>query len=87
VVELARKADFDVQARALSVAELRGADEIFLTSTGGGVIAVSALDGAPLGGRRAGEFGPVTAQLQAAYWALHEDPKYTEPVRFPGAER
>lgn len=82
VIELARAAGFDVQARALPVAELRDANEIFLSSTGGGVIAVSALDGVPIGGRPAGRFGPVTAALQSAYWALHEDPRFVEPVRY-----
>ena len=38
-------------------------------------------DGVPIGGRAPGSFGPVTAQLQAAYWALHDDPRYMEPVR------
>ena len=66
----------------LPVAALRRASEVFLSSTGGGAIGVSALDGVPIGGRAAGDFGPVTRQLQAAYWALHDDPRYTEPVRY-----
>jgi branched-chain amino acid aminotransferase len=41
---------------------------------------VSHLDGKAIGGRAPGEFGPVTARLQAAYWALHDDPRLTEPV-------
>ncbi len=83
VIELAQRAGFDVHQGALSVEQLRHADEIFLSSTGGGVIAVSALDGVPIGGRPTGEFAPVTAQLQAAYWALHDDPRYVEAVRYP----
>ncbi|MCL4745484.1 MAG: hypothetical protein KJZ83_08720 [Burkholderiaceae bacterium] len=35
-----------------------------------------------IGGREAGSFGPVTASLQAAYWKLHEDARYVEPVRY-----
>jgi branched-chain amino acid aminotransferase len=81
-IELARDKGYDLQVRALPVSELRGADEIFLTSTGGGVIAISQLNGVPIGHRPAGEFGPVTAQLQAAYWALHDDPRYVEPVQY-----
>ena len=84
-IELAAAANLVVEQRLLSVDELRRADEIFLSSTGGGVIPVSRLDGVPVGGRRAGEFGPVSAQLQAAYWALHDDPRYAEPVRGPAA--
>lgn len=81
VLDLAAQAGYDVQVRALPVDELKRADEIFLSSTGGGVIAVSHLDGVALGGRAAGDFGPVTARPQAAYWALHEDPRFVEPVR------
>jgi len=55
---------------------------VFLSSTGGGAIGVSQIDGVPIGGRAAGEFGPVTRRLQAAYWALHGDPRYAEPVRY-----
>ena len=80
-VELAGAAGWRVEHRLLAVDELRRADEVFLTSTGGGVIPVSHLDGVPVAGRRPGEFGPVSAQLQAAYWALHDDPRCVEPVR------
>jgi branched-chain amino acid aminotransferase len=83
-IELARAAGMTVELRALPLAELRRADEIFLTSTGGGVIAIHQLDGVAVGGRAAGQFGPVTERLQAAYWALHEDPRYVEPVRLQG---
>jgi branched-chain amino acid aminotransferase len=82
MIELARRDGFDVQVRELDVDELRRADEVFLSSTGGGAIAVAQLDGVPIGGRAAGEFGPVTRRMQDAYWALHEDPRYTESVRY-----
>jgi branched-chain amino acid aminotransferase len=81
VIELARAAGLAVELRALPVEELRRADETFLSSTGGGVIPIATLDGALVGGRPRGRFGPVSEQLQAAYWALHEDPRYGEPVR------
>jgi branched-chain amino acid aminotransferase len=80
VIELARAAGLDVELRALPVDELRRADEIFLSSTGGGVIPIATLDGALVGGRPRGVFGPVSEQLQAAYWALHDDPRYAEAV-------
>ena len=82
VIELARAAGFVVEVGALAVDALRRADEIFLSSTGGGVIPVSHLDGVAVGERAAGDFGPVSAQLQAAYWTLHEDPRFTEAVRY-----
>jgi len=82
VIEMARAAAIEVRTEPLPVATLRAADEVFLSSTGGGVIGVSQLDGVAVAGRAAGDFGPVTRQLQAAYWALHEDDRYVEAVRY-----
>jgi branched-chain amino acid aminotransferase len=82
MIELARAAGIPVRAAPLPVAALRRASEVFLSSTGGGAIGVSQIDGVPIGERAAGEFGPVTRRLQAAYWALHDDPRYAEPVRY-----
>jgi len=80
MIELAVREGFEMQVRDLGVDELRHADEIFLSSTGGGAVAVSQLDGRAIGGRAAGQFGAVTARLQAAYWALHDEPRFTEMV-------
>ena len=82
MIELARAAGIPMRVAPLPVAALRRAGEVFLSSTGGGAIGVSQIDGVPIGGREAGDFGPVTRQLQAAYWALHDDPRYAEPVRY-----
>jgi branched-chain amino acid aminotransferase len=82
MIELARREGLDMQVRALPVDELRRADEAFLSSTGGGAIAVSALDGVAIGGRAPGDIGPVTRRMQAAYWALHEDERFTQPVHY-----
>jgi branched-chain amino acid aminotransferase len=82
VLELARAAGLAVEVRPLPVAELRRASEVFLSSTGGGVIPIARVDGEPVGGRAAGQFGPVSERLQAAYWALHEDPRYVDAVRY-----
>jgi branched-chain amino acid aminotransferase len=82
VIELARAAGLDLQQRAVTTAELRRADEVFLSSTGGGVIPIASVDGVPVGGRAKGVFGPISEQLQRAYWALHEDPRYVEAVRY-----
>ncbi|HWH82244.1 MAG TPA: aminotransferase class IV [Burkholderiaceae bacterium] len=81
LLELAQAQGRPLRVGALPVAELRRASEVFLSSTGGGAIGVSFVDGVPVAGRAAGEFGPVTRALQAGYWALHDDPRHAEPVR------
>lgn len=85
VIELAHAAGLDVQVRRLPVEELRRADEVFLSSTAGGVIPIASIDGVPVGGRARGSFGPVSERLQAAYWALHDDPRHADPVDYAAA--
>jgi len=82
VIELARAQGLDVREAALPAEALRRADEVFLSSTGGGVIGISRVDGVAVAGRAAGEFGSVTRQLQQAYWGLHEDPRHVETVDY-----
>lgn len=79
VMELAEEAGRPVRCARLPAAELARAEEIFLTSTAGGVMPVARLDGRPVG---AGVPGPVSLDLQARYWAAHEDPRYATPVRY-----
>src|SRR5262249_4712417 len=69
VLELCAELGLPVEARRLPEAELREADEIFLSSTAGGVIPVTRPDGRLLG---QGAPGPVTMRLRQAYWAKHD---------------
>jgi branched-chain amino acid aminotransferase len=69
VMELGRTIGLDVQERSLGRADLFAADEVFLTGSGAGVIAVRALDGRTLG---SGQRGAVTAQLTTLLRELAE---------------
>jgi branched-chain amino acid aminotransferase len=82
MIEMAQQRGIPLRIGPLPVADLRRASEVFLSSTGGGAVGVSQVDGVPVGGRAAGDFGPVTRQLQAGYWALHDDPRYVESVAY-----
>jgi branched-chain amino acid aminotransferase len=79
VLELA--ADLGVPARlgTLAASDLQRADEVFLTSTAGGVMPVATVDGRPVG---SGGPGPRTMQLRNAYWDAHRDPRYATPVSY-----
>lgn len=60
-LDAARAAGMRVEERDVSVSELRGADELFLTSTLKEVVPVRTLDGAPM---RAPAPGPVTTRMR-----------------------
>lgn len=58
---------------------LRRCDEIFLTTTAGGVMPVTILDGKPVG---AGVPGAITLMLRDRYWAAHEGGEWTTAVEY-----
>lgn len=83
IMELARRRGVPVVANHLSVERFRKADELFATSTAGGVMPITTLDGAPVG---AGGLGPITEKLRDDYWQAHDDPRYITPVEYESAD-
>ncbi len=83
VLELSAGLNIKGRLARMGADDLRGADEVFLTSTAGGIMPVRSIDGRPVGD---GHPGPVTARLKDMYWRLHDDPAYTTPVRYELAE-
>jgi branched-chain amino acid aminotransferase len=68
LLEIARAHGIAYQEKALTVAELVSADEVFISSSIREVVPVVRIDGTPVGG---GQPGPVARRLLAAYrqWA------------------
>jgi branched-chain amino acid aminotransferase len=79
VIELCDKLAIPCEVRTVPLEELRNADEIFISSTAGGVMGVTRLDSRILGNDRP---GPLTAQLHAAYWQFRRDGWHTEAVDY-----
>ncbi len=79
VAELASEHDIPLETRKVSAEEVKKADEVFVTSTAGGIMPVTRVDGRPVG---SGEPGPLTIRLRDAYWELHEDPRFATPVQY-----
>ncbi|RTL62519.1 MAG: branched-chain amino acid transferase [Hyphomicrobiales bacterium] len=77
VIELAEDLQMPVEVRALPAQELARADEIFLTSTAGGIMPVTRLDGAAVG---AGTPGRATMALHDLYWRRHDEGWKSTPV-------
>ncbi len=77
--ELAAAYGYEVMRRCLPADEARTADEVFITSTAGGIMPVTKIDGRAVG---SGTPGPVTEELQQGYWMLHEDPRYTFKIDY-----
>ena len=78
-IELCAELQMPVDIGTLSAEALRGADEVFLTSTAGGIMPVTCIDGEAIGD---GKPGPATGRLTELYWARHDDPAWTTPVDY-----
>lgn len=83
VLELLDSEGLKVSRQLLSAATARAADEVFITSTAGGVMPVTRIDGQAVGEGRPGE---LTNKLNQAYWALHDNPDYITPVDYGEVE-
>lgn len=59
--------------------ELRDADEIFTSTTAGGVMPASRIDGTILTNDRP---GPISARLKETYWAWHREGRDATPVEY-----
>ena len=79
IFELAAGEEITLQARKVPAGEVREADEVFITSTAGGIIPVTAVDGRRVGD---GAPGPLTRRVRDAYWELHRDPRFATPVDY-----
>ena len=53
---------------------------MFVTSTAGGVMPVTKLDGLPVG---SGAIGPLTKRITEIYWQMHDDGRYRDVISYP----
>lgn len=79
VIEMAQALGLPQEVRDLPAAQLRAAREVFLSTSGGGVLPVTRVDGRPVGD---GTVGPVVRQLVQTYWDWHRDPRLSRPVNY-----
>jgi branched-chain amino acid aminotransferase len=79
VLDIAAELGIQSCVGAVSLSTLYEADEIFLTSTAGGVMPVAELDGRPVGD---GAVGKLTKRIREIYWDWHEDPRFTRSVDY-----
>ena len=79
VFKLAAETNLEVRKQPLPPASLRSADEVFITTTGGGVIAITKVDGDAIG---SGQPGPVTRRLDGLYWSKRRAGWLTTPINY-----
>ena len=90
VFDLCRDISLAVDAEDVPIERVRRGDEVFITSTAGGIMPVTKIYGVPLGD---GKPGPLTKQLHDLYWSrkaagwLGTAIDYDEPMRGVAASK
>jgi branched-chain amino acid aminotransferase len=72
-----------MNSESLIAYDLYAADEVFLTSTAGGIMPLVEIDGRPIGD---GKPGPVSERVHGLYWVLRASRRDGTPI-FPGSAR
>mgnify|MGYP001320998876 FL=1 len=79
VLEMAEHLGINTSVRPLTVDELLEADEVFLSSSGGGVIPIIRVNETIFGN---GASGPISVQLNETYWTWTTLEKYRDPIDY-----
>ena len=79
VLEMADYLGINTSVRSLSVEELLDADEVFLSSSGGGVIPIIRVNETIFGN---GASGPISVRLNKTYWKWTTLEKYRDPIDY-----
>ena len=77
VFELAAEHDIPAREAMLTAYDLYAADEVFITSTAGGIMPLVEIDGRTIGD---GKPGPVSQRVHELYWTLRESDRHGTPI-------
>jgi len=79
VIEMGQSHGMDVDIRPLPLAEFMEADEVFLSTSGGGVMPLTRVDDRIFSN---GAIGPVAAAMHETYWQWIQDPAYRTEIEY-----
>lgn len=79
VFDLAKEMNIPAKACKITADEVRAADEVFMSTTAGGIMPVRKVDDVVLSG---GKAGPVSMKIHKAFWDAHNRPEWSTPVNY-----
>ena len=82
VFDVARTHSIKVRIEVVPVELAYHCDEIFMSTTAGGIMPITSLDGNAING---GNVGPITKVIWDRYWALHYDPAFSFEIDYSAA--
>tara|TARA_B100000579_G_scaffold259440_1_gene213710 strand:- start:381 stop:1292 length:912 start_codon:yes stop_codon:yes gene_type:complete len=77
VIDLAKELNLPIVKKVITVEELQTADELFASSTAGGIMPITKVSGIQIGN---GSVGDTTRKLHKLYWEKHTDEKWSTSI-------
>ena len=77
VFDLAKELNLPIVKKVITVEELQSANELFASSTAGGIMPITKVSGIQIGNGRVGD---ITRQLHKLYWEKHTDEKWSTSI-------
>ena len=74
VLDLAKELNLPFQLSSISLEKLKSSNEVFATSTAGGIMPITKINGQLIG---QGTPGEITRKLHKAYWGKHSEPSWS----------
>lgn len=79
VIDIARAYKIEVRLQVVPIEQVYHCDELFMSTTAGGIMPITSLDGRAVND---GQVGPITKKMWDGYWAMHYDLSYSTPVEY-----
>ena len=77
VFDLANELNLSILKKSISLEELQSANELFATSTAGGIMPITRVSGQKIGD---GKVGSITRELNNLYWEKHSNDSWSDSV-------
>ncbi|PLB49683.1 D-aminoacid aminotransferase-like PLP-dependent enzyme [Aspergillus steynii IBT 23096] len=84
VIDVAKASGYEVRVETVPVELAYQADEIFMSTTAGGIMPITSLDGKPVNN---GQVGPVSKAIWDGYWKIHYDDAFSFQIDYTGGQR
>lgn len=79
VVDASRSLGYEIRIENVPVEAAYQADEIFMSTTAGGIMPITILDGKPV---KDGKVGAITKAIWDRYWAMHWEDEFSFQIKY-----
>ena len=77
VIDLAKELNIKVNKKPITIEMLKSSEELFATSTAGGVMPITKISGKNI---NKGTVGDITRKIHKLYWDKHSDPDWSTSI-------